>query len=48
MTVKELIEELGKVEDKSLEVHVTEMMVGEYVTHESYEVDKYDNKVFIW
>lgn len=48
MTVNELIEELEKIDDKSLEVHVTEMMVGEYFTHESEEVCIYKNKVFIW
>lgn len=48
MTVKELIEELEKIDDKSLEVHVTEMMEGEYYTHESYEVSIDKNKVFIW
>lgn len=48
MTVKELIEKLEKIEDKSLEVHVTEMMIGEYFTHESCEVEVNKNKVFIW
>ncbi|MDT2673315.1 MULTISPECIES: hypothetical protein [Enterococcus] len=50
MTVKELIEELEKIEDKSLEVHVTEMGIGEFYTHESCEVefDETEKKVFVW
>lgn len=38
MTVQELIDELMKIEDKSMIVEVTEMDIGEYYTHESEEV----------
>lgn len=50
LTVKELIEELEKIEDKYLEVHVTEMGIGEFYTHESCEVefDETQKKVFVW
>lgn len=50
MTVKELIEELEKIEDKSLQVNVTAMMEGPYFTHESSEVEvnTSENKVYIW
>lgn len=50
MTVQELINELMKIEDKSMIVEVTQMMVGEYFTHESerVEIDTKENKVYIW
>lgn len=48
MTVQELIDELMKVEDKSMIVEVTEMMEGPYFTHESKEVSVEENTVYIW
>lgn len=50
MTVQELIDELMKIEDKTMIVKVTEMMVGEYFTHESdrVEIDTKENTVYIW
>lgn len=50
MTVQELINELMKIEDKSMVVEVTQMKVGEYFTHESelVEIDTKENTVYIW
>ncbi|MFR3361807.1 MAG: hypothetical protein ACLTPR_07565 [Enterococcus canintestini] len=48
MTVQELINELMKIEDKSMIVEVTQMMVGEYFTHESERVEIDGNTVYIW
>lgn len=48
MTVQELINELMKIEDKSMIVEVTQMMVGEYFTHESERVEIDVNTVYIW
>ncbi|MEQ7215595.1 hypothetical protein ABQD61_06885 [Enterococcus asini] len=38
MTVQELIDELMKIEDKTMTVEVTKMEIGAYFTHESEEV----------
>lgn len=48
MTVQELIDELMKIEDKTMTVEVTQMMVGEYFTHESEQVEIDGNTVYIW
>lgn len=48
MTVQELIDELMKIEDKTMTVEVTQMMVGEYFTHESERVEIDGNTVYIW
>ena len=48
MTVQELIDELMKIEDKSMIVKVTQMDVGEYYTHESERVEVDDDTVYIW
>lgn len=48
MTVQELIDELMKIEDKSMIVKVTKMDTGEYYTHESEQVEVDENIVYIW
>lgn len=48
MTVQELIDELMKIEDKTMTVKVTQMMVGEYFTQESERVEIEGNTVYIW
>ena len=48
MTVQELINELMKIEDKSLTVKVTEMMEGPCFTHESEGVSVEENTAYIW
>lgn len=40
MNVRDLISELGKIEDKSMIVNVTQMGVGEYFTDEATEIDE--------
>lgn len=50
MTVQELIDELMKIEDKSMIVEVIQMMIGEYFTQESerVEIDTKEHTVYIW
>ncbi|WP_202931334.1 hypothetical protein [Oceanospirillum linum] len=50
MTVQELINELMKIEDKSMIVEVIQMMIGEYFTQESerVEIDAKEHTVYIW
>lgn len=48
MTVQELINELSKIEDKSMIVKVTQMEIGEYFTDEAEEIDITGNEVTIY
>lgn len=48
MTVQELINELMKIEDKSMIVEVIQMMIGEYFTQESERVEIDEITVYIW
>ncbi|MDZ5759355.1 hypothetical protein RAK27_11840 [Carnobacterium maltaromaticum] len=48
MNVRDLISELGKIEDKSMIVNVTQMCPGEYFADEATEVEIDNGEVTIY